>query len=100
QILLHFGAVDWDARVWVNNQEIGVHQGGYDGFTFDITGTLQSSAPQQIVVAVDDPTDTGTQPRGKQVRRPGSIWYTSTTGIWQTTWLEPVPVTAIESMAL
>ena len=100
RILLHFGAVDWDARVWVNGQDIGEHQGGYDGFSFDITSALRASGPQQIVVAVTDPTDAGTQPRGKQVRRPASIWYTSTTGIWQTTWVEPVPFTAIESIGL
>ena len=100
RILLHFGAVDWDARVWVNGQDVGAHQGGYDGFRFDITSALHSSGAQQVVVAVDDPTDTGTQPRGKQVRRPASIWYTSTTGIWQTTWIEPVPATAIESIGL
>ncbi len=100
RILLHFGAVDWDARVWVNGRDVGVHQGGYDGFSFDITKALHPSGSQEVVVGVDDPTDTGTQPRGKQVRRPQSIWYTSTTGIWQTTWVEPVPATAIESINL
>jgi beta-galactosidase/beta-glucuronidase len=100
RILLHFGAIDWNARVWVNGQDVGAHQGGYDAFSFDITKSLRPSGAQQIVVAVDDPTDAGTQPRGKQVRRPGSIWYTSTTGIWQTAWMEPVPAAAIESMNL
>jgi beta-galactosidase/beta-glucuronidase len=100
RILLHFGAVDWEATVFVNGQELGQHRGGYDPFEFDITNALQKSGPQEIVVAVWDPTDAGTQPRGKQVRKPESIWYTSTTGIWQTVWLEPVPQWRIEGLVL
>ena len=73
RILLHFGAVDWAAGVYVNGKHLGDHKGGYDGFSFDITKALRSSGAQQIVVSVEDPTDAGTQPRGKQVRRPGSI---------------------------
>jgi len=91
RVLLHFGAVDWEAVVWVNGVEVGTHRGGYDPFTFDITAALRAEGPQEIVVAVWDPTDLGLQPRGKQVSRPGGIWYTPTTGIWQTVWLEPVP---------
>ncbi|MCG6955916.1 MAG: hypothetical protein LJF04_07985 [Gemmatimonadetes bacterium] len=91
RLLLHFGAVDFDAVVWVNGQRIGEHRGGYDAFTFDITDALAPGGEQQLVVAVLDPTDAGEQPRGKQVRRPHSIWYTEVTGIWQTVWLEPVP---------
>jgi hypothetical protein len=90
QVLLHFGAVDWEATAWVNGRQVGTHRGGYDAFVFDIAGALGPSGLQELVVAVFDPTDTGTQPRGKQVRRPESIWYTSVTGIWQTPWLEPV----------
>ena len=89
--LLHFGAVDWEARVWVNGRLAGEHQGGYDPFSFDITDHLRPDAAQEIVVAVWDPTDDGDQPRGKQVLRPHGIWYTAVTGIWQTVWLEPVP---------
>lgn len=100
RVLLHFGAVDWRARVWVNDKEIGTHEGGYDDFTFDVTDALRPSGAQALVVAVDDPTDAGTQPRGKQVRKPGSIWYTPTTGIWQTVWIEPVQADAIESVRL
>ena len=66
------------------------HRGGYDAFSFDITGALNLVTPNEIVVAVWDPTDAGTQPRGKQVRNPRGIWYTPTSGIWQTVWLEPV----------
>ncbi len=90
RLLLHFGAVDWDATVWVNGKEVGNHKGGYDPFTFDITDALKSDGDQEIVLSVWDPTDAGTQPRGKQVRKPGGIWYTAVTGIWQTVWLEPV----------
>ena len=97
QIVLHFGAVDWEATVFVNGKEVGTHQGGYDGFSLDITPALTATGEQELVVAVWDPTDAGTQPRGKQVRRPESIWYTSVTGIWQTPWLEPVAPTSIAS---
>lgn len=90
RVLLNFGAVDWDSTVWVNGKEIGKHQGGYDAFTFDITDALNAKGDNEIVVSVWDPTDAGPQPRGKQVRKPGGIWYTPTSGIWQTVWLEPV----------
>ncbi|MCU0358537.1 MAG: beta-galactosidase [Cyclobacteriaceae bacterium] len=94
-ILLHFGAVDWLAEVWVNGTKAGEHIGGYDPFTFDISGVLKSSGPQEVIVRVWDPSDEGPQPRGKQVNRPRSIWYTPVTGIWQTVWLEAVPKTYI-----
>jgi hypothetical protein len=100
RVLLHFGAVDWQATVWVNGREVGQHTGGYDAFGFDITDALQPSGEQEIVVAVWDPTDASWQPRGKQVRQPGGIWYTPTTGIWQTVWLEPVAPTHIESVKI
>lgn len=91
KIMLHFGAVDWQTRVWVNGKEIGLHRGGYDAFSFDITSALNSQGPQEILISVWDPIDSSYQPRGKQVQQPGGIWYTSVTGIWQTVWLEPVP---------
>jgi hypothetical protein len=89
-ILLNFEACDWETIIWVDGNEVGKHSGGYDPFTFDITGSLGNKNLHEIVVCVWDPTDKGTQPRGKQVSSPGSIWYTSTTGIWQTVWIEPV----------
>lgn len=98
RVLLHFGAVDWEATVSVNGQEVGAHRGGYDPFTFDITDALHDSGEQELVVAVWDPTDQGTQPRGKQVLKPGGIWYTAVTGIWQTVWLEPVPQASIATV--
>ncbi len=98
RVLLHFGAVDWDTAVWVNGKEVGNHKGGYDPFTFDITDALKKSDSQEIVLSVWDPTNNGTQPRGKQVNRPGGIWYTAVTGIWQAVWLEPVADTYIQSL--
>jgi len=100
RILLHFGAVDWHAIVWVNGQEIGEHKGCYDPFTFDITDALKQSGDQQIVISVWDPTDEGTQPRGKQVTNPKGIYYTPVTGIWQTVWIEPVPQAYIKSLKI
>lgn len=88
-VILHFGAVDWRCEVFVNGKLAGKHEGGYDPFAFDITPFLRRGA-QEIVVSVWDPSDEGPQPRGKQVKRPHSIWYTPVTGIWQTVWLEPV----------
>jgi hypothetical protein len=98
RVLLHFGAVDWEATVWVNGEELGTHRGGYDPFSFDITGALKESGEQDIAIRVWDPTDAGSQPRGKQVRKPNGIWYTAVTGIWQTVWLEPVPQAYIRSI--
>ena len=83
-ILLHFGAVDWEATVWVNGKQLGGHRGGYDGFSFDITDALKAGGENEIVVSVWNPVDTGVQARGKQVLRPHGIYYTATTGIWQT----------------
>ncbi|HUW19960.1 MAG TPA: glycoside hydrolase family 2 TIM barrel-domain containing protein [Sedimentisphaerales bacterium] len=98
RVLLNFGAVDWETTVWVNSRQVGTHRGGYDPFTFDITDALKGTGRQEIVLSVWDPTDAGTQPRGKQVRNPHKIWYTPTTGIWQTVWLEPVGKAYIESL--
>ena len=100
RVLLHFGAVDWEATVWVNSEELGTHRGGYDPFSFDITDALKDSGTQDIAICVWDPTDAGSQPRGKQVRKPNGIWYTAVTGIWQTVWLEPVNQAYIESLKI
>ncbi len=98
KVLLHFGAVDWEAEVFVNGQSVGVHQGGYDPFSFEISESLQSGKKQSIAIRVWDPTDEGPQPRGKQVNEPRGIWYTPVTGIWQTVWLEAVPDQYIASL--
>ena len=102
RLLLHFGAVDWHTTVWVNGEQVGEHKGGYDPFTLDITQAAAKTAggPHEIVLSVWDPTDEGEQPRGKQVRRPRSIWYTAVTGIWQTVWVEPVPERYIERLKM
>jgi beta-galactosidase/beta-glucuronidase len=98
RVLLHFGAVDWEAEVWVNDVSVGKHQGGFDSFSFDITPHLAKSKTQRIRVRVWDPSDSGPQPRGKQVKEPRGIWYTPVTGIWQTVWLETVPESYISSV--
>src|SRR5258708_22147030 len=76
---------------------MGEHSGGYDPFSFDITAALRPTGDQELVVGVRDPTDRGDQPRGKQALKPGSIWYTAVTGIWQTVWLEPAPATNVSA---
>lgn len=100
RVILHFGAVDWKSRVWVNGKEVGSHTGGYDAFSFDITSALNPSGEQDLVVSVTDPTDTNWQPRGKQVLKPGGIFYTPCTGIWQTVWMEGVSETYIDNLKI
>ncbi|MFI6237126.1 AbfB domain-containing protein [Micromonospora sp. NPDC050784] len=99
--LLHFGAVDWQSTVWVNGVRVGAHTGGYDAFTFDVTPQL-TAGTNEIVVKVWDPTDTrqnGSLPAiGKQTKTPSGIFYTPSSGIWQTVWMEPVPAASISSV--
>lgn len=97
KILLHFGAVDWKADVWVNDIKVGQHTGGYTPFSFDITPALVKGE-NKLVVKVWDSTDRSYQPRGKQVNNPEGIYYTPVTGIWQTVWLEPVAPEYIENI--
>ena len=96
-VLLHFGAVDWQAEVFVNGTLVGEHKGGYDPFSFDITPYLRKSGKQTIKVKVMDATDNSFQPRGKQCLIRRGIWYTPVSGIWQTVWLEPVAPAYIEN---
>ena len=96
---LHFGAVDWSARVYVNGQLLGMHRGGFDAFSFDITRAVRWQGENVLVVEVRDPTE-GDQPRGKQSRKPEGIFYTASSGIWQTVWLEPVPQVHVTSVNL
>ena len=100
QVLLHFGAVDWETTVWLDGRELGTHRGGYDPFSFAITDELGSRPEHELVLAVWDPTDEGPQPRGKQVVEPEGIMYTPVTGIWQTAWLEPVGKTSVEDIVV
>ena len=100
QLMLNFGAVDYEAEVYVNGESVGIHRGGYEPFSFNITPYLKGSGPQEIIVRVFDPTDKGGQPRGKQTLNPGGIMYTPVSGIWQTVWLEPVSRTSIQSIRM
>ncbi len=98
RLVLHFGAVDYRATVWVNGSLAGYHEGGYTPFSFDITEIVAAQSTCEIAVrAEDDPADLS-KPRGKQdwQPQPHSIWYPRTTGIWQTVWLEQVPETRID----
>ena len=100
RLLLHFGAVDYQATVWVNGVRLGEHEGGYTPFTIDVTDVLREDEPQLLVLqAEDDPQDLS-KPRGKQdwQREAHSIWYLRTSGIWQTVWLERVPATRIATL--
>ena len=100
RVLLHFGAVDYQARVWVNGLFVGTHAGGHTPFTFDVTDVLVPSGPQRVTVfAEDDPHDLA-KPRGKQDWKlePHGIWYPRTTGIWQTVWAERVPATYLQRL--
>jgi tetratricopeptide (TPR) repeat protein len=97
--VLHFGAVDFEATVFVNGRECGSHRGGYQGFSFDITDELQDGE-NELVVRVWDPTDHGPNPYGKQRSKPVWAFYTPSSGIWQTVWLEQVPSTYIETLKM
>lgn len=99
RILLHFGAVDWQATVFINDVQVGEHKGGYQAFSFDVTDILKTGN-NELVVKVYDPTDAGINPHGKQTLRPEHIMYTPTSGIWQTVWLETVPAVYISSIKI
>ena len=96
-LLLHFGAVDYHAAVYVNGRLVATHTGGYTSFTADVTSALTASGPQQLVVAVTDTVDTG-QPLGKQRLAPKGIFYSPSSGIWQPVWMEPVPAQHIDRL--
>ncbi len=101
RVILHFGAVDYAAKVWVNGQFVTSHEGGHTPFSADITGVLVEGEQEVVVRAEDDPLDME-KPRGKQdwQREPHAIWYPRTTGIWQSVWLEPVADTHITEVKL
>lgn len=99
RVILHFDAVDWQSSVWVNGSFMGEHTGGYNPFSYDITDVL-TDGENELIVKVYDPTDAGHQQRGKQIRKPVGFWYTATSGIWQTVWLEPVNECRIENIKL
>lgn len=100
RVLLHFGAVDYNATVWVNGVKVGCHEGGFTPFRVDVTEVIRPNSRSIVVVrAEDDPLDLA-KPRGKQDWKlePHSIWYPRTTGIWQTVWLEVVPQSFIDKL--
>jgi len=97
RVLLHFGAVDQIATVWVNNQQVAYHEGGYTEFSADITPALRPGS-QQLTVRVEDRNESSSFPVGKQRSRPGGLFYTGSSGIWQTVWLEPVRAAHIDKL--
>ena len=100
RVILHFGAVNWEAKVKVNGKPTGSHKGGYDAFEFDITDALQSGENTLEVAASNPIDDEGGQVLGKQRKTPSGIWYSASTGIWQTVWLEPVPTVSIQDLQI
>lgn len=103
RVLLHFGAVNWDSSVWLNGKRMGLHRGGFDGFEYDITDSLKSGDGNELIVSAWNPLRSDTpdaQILGKQRLRPGGIFYTGATGIWQTVWMEVVPATHIASLKI
>ncbi|MGW6362604.1 PA14 domain-containing protein [Streptomyces sp. NPDC055092] len=93
RLQLNFGAVDWQSEVYVNGTKVAEHKGGYDKFSADITDALKPGRTQELIVGVYDPTDAQggeNPPVGKQRLDPSGIWYTPSSGIWQTVWMEPV----------
>ncbi len=98
-IILNFGAVDWQCKVYINKELVGTHTGGYCAFSFDITEYL-CDGENTLTVCVYDPTEAGWQQRGKQDNHPHGFWYTSTSGIWQTVWLEAVSICRIEKIKI
>ncbi|WP_329318349.1 MULTISPECIES: PA14 domain-containing protein [unclassified Streptomyces] len=103
RLRLNFGAVDWRAEVYVNGTKVAEHQGGYDKFSADVTAALKPGRTQELIVGVYDPTDAQggeNPPVGKQRLDPSGIWYTPSSGIWQTVWMEPVASDHVDSLKL
>jgi hypothetical protein len=99
RLILHFGAVDYDAKVWVNGELVTTHRGGYDGFDVDVTDGLTSDGPQELIVWAEDLADATWQPIGKQRRvSDRGIFYQGSSGIWRTVWMEPVPAVHVTEL--
>ncbi|WP_371102442.1 PA14 domain-containing protein [Streptomyces sp. PU_AKi4] len=103
RLRLNFGAVDWRSEVYVNGTKVATHEGGYDKFGADVTDALKPGRTQELIVGVYDPTDAAdgeNPPLGKQRLDPSGIWYTPSSGIWQTVWMEPVARDHVDSLKL
>ncbi|MFC8668620.1 PA14 domain-containing protein [Streptomyces sp. NPDC057199] len=103
RLQLNFGAVDWRSEVYVNGTKVAEHKGGYDKFSADVTDALKPGRTQELIVGVYDPTDAANgenPPVGKQRLDPSGIWYTPSSGIWQTVWMEPVATDHVDSLKL
>jgi beta-galactosidase/beta-glucuronidase len=99
RILLHLDAVNWQSTVYINGSTVGTHKGGYDPISYDITSYLKRGSTE-LIVQVFSPEDNGSQPRGKQTLSPGGIMYTSSSGIWQPAWLEPIDPSGIAHLVI
>ncbi|MFG2222759.1 PA14 domain-containing protein [Streptomyces sp. NPDC048644] len=103
RLRLNFDAVDWQSTVYVNGTKVAAHRGGYDRFGADVTDALKPGRTQELIVGVHDPTDGPGGPNppvGKQRKDPSGIWYTPSSGIWQTVWMEPVAADHADSLTL
>jgi hypothetical protein len=99
KLILNFGAANWEATVFINGKIMGTHSGGYTGFSFDITHALKPGS-NELVVKVSNPLEEGIGPRGKQTLKPSQIFYTASSGIWQTVWMEVVPKQYIKGLKI
>ena len=100
RIILHLDAVNWESEAFINGQSVGVHKGGYDPISYDITDQIKGAEPQELMVRVYAPVDNASEPRGKQTLYPHGIMYTSSSGIWQPVWLEPVDAAGISDLKI
>lgn len=98
RVLLHFGAVDQTAEIQLNGKPVGIHEGGYNAFCFDVTDYLQET--NELTVDVEDALPTHVLPYGKQREKRGGMWYTPVSGIWQTVWMESVPQEYIRELRI
>ncbi|MDD4595216.1 MAG: glycoside hydrolase family 2 TIM barrel-domain containing protein [Candidatus Izemoplasmatales bacterium] len=99
RLIIHFGAIDYQSEIYINQHLIGKNTGGYLPFEFDISDSV-TSGMNELIIGVTDPTDIGSQERGKQVLNPKGIWYTATSGIWQTIWMEIVNAVYITGLKI
>jgi beta-galactosidase/beta-glucuronidase len=98
KVLLHLDAVNWEAVVYLNGKKLGTHKGGYDAFGFNIAPFINPEGAQELIVGVINTPDLGNHARGKQTMKPGGIFYTPASGIWQSVWIEPVEEAFLENV--